>query len=243
MEVLRAHRDVGRGSLKKRRVEVTRDCTDKVVDRAFSLIKADQLAPLARPFPYPLCLGAGSTQNATGLVVNAEGTDSANVQPLEKESLNRTTFLLRADGPPPTWPGLSESEVVGLPIPTGGIFGIREEQRPYDVHDQSDPDAPVGTGGDRYDRSSSSPFLTETRFKLRLEPCGVRSKASRGDTPELAGGTTTVVPYRDRSGRRGSVLGVVLRIPMYRVPRSKRACRADHCRPILEWLERSHLIH
>jgi hypothetical protein len=46
MEVLRAHRDVGRGSLKKRRVvgHVTR--TEKVADWAFSWIKADQLASL-----------------------------------------------------------------------------------------------------------------------------------------------------------------------------------------------------
>lgn len=44
MEVLRAHRDVGRGSLKKRRAVGHVTCTEKVADWAFSYIKADQLA-------------------------------------------------------------------------------------------------------------------------------------------------------------------------------------------------------
>lgn len=44
MEVLRAHRDVGRGSLKKRRAVGHVTCTELVADWAFSLIKADPLA-------------------------------------------------------------------------------------------------------------------------------------------------------------------------------------------------------
>lgn len=36
MEVLRAHRDVGRGSLKKRRAVGHVTCTEKVADWAFS---------------------------------------------------------------------------------------------------------------------------------------------------------------------------------------------------------------
>ena len=46
MEVLRAHRDVGRGSLKKREGRAVGHvtCTEKVADWAFSWIKADQLA-------------------------------------------------------------------------------------------------------------------------------------------------------------------------------------------------------
>lgn len=47
MEVLRAHSDVGRGSLKSEGRAVGHvTCTDKVADWAFSWIKADPLAPL-----------------------------------------------------------------------------------------------------------------------------------------------------------------------------------------------------
>lgn len=45
MEVLRAHRDVGKGSLKSEGRAVGHvTCTELVADWAFSLIKADQLA-------------------------------------------------------------------------------------------------------------------------------------------------------------------------------------------------------
>ncbi|KAK1414997.1 hypothetical protein QVD17_30766 [Tagetes erecta] len=91
MEVLRAHRDVGRGSLKKR-----------------------------RPGPrthYPLCLGAGSAQERP--FGGTEGTDSAN-----------------------WWAYPSQP----------GVCWDSRRAAPYDVHDQSDPDVPVGTRGDRYDR-------------------------------------------------------------------------------------------
>ncbi|KAH0446044.1 hypothetical protein IEQ34_025130 [Dendrobium chrysotoxum] len=32
------------------------------------------------------------------------------------------------------------------------MLDSRKSAAPYDVHDQSDPDVPVGTRGDRYDR-------------------------------------------------------------------------------------------
>lgn len=51
MEVLRAHRDVGRGSLKKRRAVGHVTCTEKVADWAFSWIKADQLAEFVDRIP------------------------------------------------------------------------------------------------------------------------------------------------------------------------------------------------
>lgn len=44
MEVLRAHRNVGKGSLKKRRAVGHVTCTELVADWAFSFLKGDQLA-------------------------------------------------------------------------------------------------------------------------------------------------------------------------------------------------------
>lgn len=108
MEVLRAHRDVGRGSIKKRRAVGHVTCTEKVADWAFSWIKADQLAEFVdriprnvefrmkiggllqpslydRPFPLSLPDGICPITTCGG----TEGTDSASVpHPQRKKLLN-----------------------------------------------------------------------------------------------------------------------------------------------------------
>ncbi|WZY88468.1 hypothetical protein YC2023_045203 [Brassica napus] len=107
--VLRALRDAGRGSLKKRRPS----CRSRDLHRP----KNDQ--------------SCGGT----------EGTDSANVPRPGKKVSTRTTFLLR-------------------------VCWDSRRAAPYDVHDQSDPDVPVGTRGDRYDHYCIR--IEEMRQSLRI---------------------------------------------------------------------------
>ncbi|KAK8492070.1 hypothetical protein V6N11_014192 [Hibiscus sabdariffa] len=137
-------------------------CTELVADWAFSLIKADQLAFFLsksrsnRAGPCPGTsneIGAGSDppkndQSCGG----TEGTDSANfpavaagarlrarepTQQTRKGCLSGHLRMIRAWWAYPSQPG---------------VCWDSRRAAPYDVHDQSDPDVPVGTRGDRYDR-------------------------------------------------------------------------------------------
>ncbi|KAF6169506.1 hypothetical protein GIB67_013206 [Kingdonia uniflora] len=56
-------------------------------------------------------------------------------------------------------------EVVGLPSQPGVCWDSRRAA-PYEVHDQLDPDVPVGTRGDRYDRYCIR--IEEMRQSLRI---------------------------------------------------------------------------
>ena len=108
MEVPRAHRDVGRGSLKKRRPSCrSLFCTELVADWAFSLIKADQLAFFlsksrsnrAAPCPLSLMFRGGIRPRTTSLVVvrKAQTPRTSRAPFTKKKASTRTTFLLRAD--------------------------------------------------------------------------------------------------------------------------------------------------
>ncbi|KAL5072129.1 hypothetical protein RYX36_023016 [Vicia faba] len=88
---------------------------------------------------------------------------------------------------------------------------------PYDVHDQSDPDVPVGTRGDRYDRYCIR--IEEMRQSLRIIfqcPNKMPSGMIKADDRERA--VAFVVVLQDSN---------VLR------PRSERACRRTTAVPFL----------
>ncbi|KAK2351174.1 NADH dehydrogenase subunit [Trifolium repens] len=138
--------------------------------------------------PYPLCLGAGSAQERP--VLWWYGRHGLRERPAPPPKTNkgrkastRTTFLLRADlakcltllvivpcccgqcsfARNPTnkerMPGASEND-------SSRVCWDSRRAAPYDVHDQSDPDVPVGTRGDRYDRYCIR--IEEMRQSLRI---------------------------------------------------------------------------
>ncbi|GJU88746.1 NADH dehydrogenase subunit 7 [Tanacetum coccineum] len=109
-----------------------------------------------------------------------------------------------------------------------GVCWDSRRAAPYDVHDQLDSDVPVGTIGDRYDRYCI--HIEEMRQSVRIivqcpnqmpsvmikdddQPCGVRSKASRGWrillSVEKHWGKKNRLPVRklDIKRTRGSVSG------------------------------------
>ncbi|CAN6924087.1 unnamed protein product [Brassica rapa subsp. trilocularis] len=138
-------------------------CTELVADWAFSLIKADQLA---------FFLGAVKPKNDQSCG-GTEGTDSANVpRPGKKFPAVAAGARLRAREP-------TQQRRKGCPgrhlrmirawwaYPSQpGVCWDSRRAAPYDVHDQSDPDVPVGTRGDRYDRYCIR--IEEMRQSLRI---------------------------------------------------------------------------
>ncbi|GJT58580.1 NADH dehydrogenase [ubiquinone] iron-sulfur protein 2 [Tanacetum coccineum] len=160
-----------------------------------------------------------------------------------------------------------------------GVCWDSRRAAPYDVHDQLDPDVPVGTRGDRYDRycirieemrqsvriivqcpnqMPSGMIKADDRHRhsyprLRLssisEPCGVRSKASRGWRislsvekhwePQFLSSEPFLFPNRLPVGKldikrtRGSVRGGASGFQCT-ASKIRTSLPADHCRPILE---------
>uniref|UniRef100_A0A0D2ZTM8 NADH-quinone oxidoreductase subunit D domain-containing protein n=1 Tax=Brassica oleracea var. oleracea TaxID=109376 RepID=A0A0D2ZTM8_BRAOL len=138
-------------------------CTELVADWAFSLIKADQLT---------FFLGGVKPKNDQSCG-GTEGTDSANVpRPGKKFPAVAAGARLRAREP-------TQQRRKGCPgrhlrmirawwaYPSQpGVCWDSRRAAPYDVHDQSDPDVPVGTRGDRYDRYCIR--IEEMRQSLRI---------------------------------------------------------------------------
>ncbi|KAK2995403.1 hypothetical protein RJ640_029035 [Escallonia rubra] len=113
-------------------------CTELVADWAFFLIKADKLAFF---LSKSRSNRADPPKNDHSKVVRKARTPRMSRVPFTtkgKKASTITTFLLRADW----WAYPSQP----------GVCWDSRRAAPYDVHDQSDPDVPVGTRGDRYDR-------------------------------------------------------------------------------------------
>ncbi|MED6140609.1 hypothetical protein PIB30_094914 [Stylosanthes scabra] len=114
-------------------------CTELVADWAFSLIKADQIAAF---------LLSKSRSNQAGGTSNEIGAGSAQERPLRE--LPAPPLLIKER----------------KPQPEQRVCWDSRRAAPYDVHDQSDPDVPVGTRGDRYDRYCIR--IEEMRQSLRI---------------------------------------------------------------------------
>ncbi|KAB5511305.1 hypothetical protein DKX38_030100 (mitochondrion) [Salix brachista] len=117
-------------------------CTELVADWAFSWIKADQLAFLlskSRSNRFP-AVAAGTRLRAR------EPTQQTRIG-----CLSGHLRMIRAWWAYPSQPGV--------------CWDLRKAA-PYDVHDQLDPDVPVGTRGDRYDRYCIR--IEEMRQSLRI---------------------------------------------------------------------------
>ncbi|KAL4292931.1 hypothetical protein AHAS_Ahas18G0077400 [Arachis hypogaea] len=162
-------------------------CTELVADWAFSLIKADQLAAfLPGHLPLSLMFRSGiRPRTTTPVVVRTPRTSRAPFTNKGKKASTRTKFLLRAD-----FPAVVTSARLRAREPTQqtrkgcpdrhlrmirawwaypsqpGVCWDSRRAAPYDVHDQSDPDVPVGTRGDRYDRYCIR--IEEMRQSLRI---------------------------------------------------------------------------
>ncbi|KAL8102165.1 hypothetical protein AgCh_026891 [Apium graveolens] len=113
---------------------------------------------------------------------------------------------------------------------TGVEHGVCWDSRraaPYDVHDQLDPDVPVGTRGDRYDRYCIR--IEEMRQSVRIiVQCPNKIPSGMIKADDCGHAVAFVVVLQDSN---------VLR------PRSERACQRTTAIPFLSELERSHLIH
>ncbi|KAK7295934.1 hypothetical protein VNO77_51060 [Canavalia gladiata] len=137
-------------------------CTELVADWAFSLIKADQLAAFLlskspATFPLSLMFRSGIRPRTTSPVVFPAVAASARLRAREptqqtrKGCLSGHMRMIRAWWAYPSQPG---------------VCWDSRRAAPYDVHDQSDPDVPVGTRGDRYDRYCIR--IEEMRQSLRI---------------------------------------------------------------------------
>ncbi|KAK8505498.1 hypothetical protein V6N12_075840 [Hibiscus sabdariffa] len=122
-------------------------CTELAAGWAFSLIKADQLAFFLSKSRSNQRRDAIHPRTTSLVVVRKARTSRTSRAPFTnkgKKASTRTTFLLRVD----------VAKCLTLLVIVPCCCGVCWESRratPYDVHDQSDPDVPVGTRGDHYD--------------------------------------------------------------------------------------------
>ncbi|KAK8544872.1 hypothetical protein V6N13_061527 [Hibiscus sabdariffa] len=101
-------------------------CTELAAGWAFSLIKADQLA---------FFLSKSRSNQFPAVAVGARLRACESTQQTRKGCLSGHLRMIRA------WAYPSQP----------GVCWESRRATPYDVHDQSDPDVPVGTRGDHYD--------------------------------------------------------------------------------------------
>nr|TKS02633.1 NADH dehydrogenase subunit 7 [Populus alba] len=127
-------------------------CTELVADWAFSWIKADQLAFLLSKSRSNRGRDPSKNDHVVVRKARTPRTSRAPFTNKGKKAVTRTTFLLRAD-------------VADVSDSIGVCWDLRKAA-PYDVHDQLDPDVPVGTRGDRYDRYCIR--IEEMRQSLRI---------------------------------------------------------------------------
>ncbi|KAG6736880.1 hypothetical protein POTOM_060191 (mitochondrion) [Populus tomentosa] len=144
-------------------------CTELVADWAFSWIKADQLAFLLSKSRSNRGRDPSKNDHVVVRKARTPRTSRAPFTNKGKKAVTRTTFLLRADV-------ADVSDSIGhsflllrlwwaYPSQPGVCWDLRKAA-PYDVHDQLDPDVPVGTRGDRYDRYCIR--IEEMRQSLRI---------------------------------------------------------------------------
>ncbi|KAI3666089.1 hypothetical protein L1987_89426 [Smallanthus sonchifolius] len=227
MEVLRAHRDVGRGSLKKAKAELVGHvtCTELVADWAFYLIKAEKLAFLLsksksrsnRSGPCP-----GTSNEIGGRVLFLRtllicGMIKADDRKLCPPSRSRMKLSMES---------CARGEALGTPI---SFFGAVSFPVPPPRHSASLPVL-------RKNQVLPSSLIwrekePSTSWEARHQVSGLMRITKLTRRSWLLAQQGGALPYRRRT--RGSVRGGASGFQCT-ASKIRTSLPADHCRPILE---------